>query len=281
MAVTHLRNEVAAMSNSRDIGRIFVVRWGVKSCATTGWTLFEVHGRRTKTDDDTAMAGATAHEPCGVSRGHAYGGEVQTGGRKRPGESEEAARVEIASLRVRFFVVASHWLLMPVSSFLPAHGRRAGIIHAAGNRSIVWALALRPWFWPQVFSKPKVAPTASLNVLAVLFIAIATLPMGLAAIVAMVVASVAGVGALFAATQPLAHPDDVQIIMTFQAGVGLLLLAVSWRREATERRAFTQRAHMRALNEELVRLKAEKNEFMAIAAHDLRGPLAAVRGIAG
>ena len=145
----------------------------------------------------------------------------------------------------------------------------------------MWALALRPWFWPQVFSKPKVAPTASLNVLAVLFIAIATLPMGLAAIVAMVVASVAGVGALFAATQPLAHPDDVQIIMTFQAGVGLLLLAVSWRREATERRAFTQRAHMRALNEELVRLKAEKNEFMAIAAHDLRGPLAAVRGIAG
>lgn len=51
-------------------------------------------------------------------------------------------------------------------------------------------------------------------------------------------------------------------------------------RDAIERRVFAQREELAALNGELARLNEEKNEFMAITAHDRRAPLATVRGLA-
>jgi signal transduction histidine kinase len=45
--------------------------------------------------------------------------------------------------------------------------------------------------------------------------------------------------------------------------------------------SFAQREQLEAMNAELARMNAEKNEFMAIAAHDLRAPLATVSGVAG
>lgn len=62
--------------------------------------------------------------------------------------------------------------------------------------------------------------------------------------------------------------------------VVLVLIAVTWARERLLRTSFAQQEQLEAMNAELARLNAEKNEFMAIAAHDLRAPLALVGGVA-
>ncbi|MBI5772011.1 MAG: HAMP domain-containing histidine kinase [Verrucomicrobia bacterium] len=67
---------------------------------------------------------------------------------------------------------------------------------------------------------------------------------------------------------------------TVVLGIVLVLIAVTWARERLLRISFAQREQLEAANAELARMNAEKNEFMAIAAHDLRGPLAAVGGTA-
>lgn len=58
--------------------------------------------------------------------------------------------------------------------------------------------------------------------------------------------------------------------------IALVLIAVLWARERLQRLTFAQQEQLAEKNAELARLNAEKNEFMAIAAHDLRAPLAAV-----
>jgi signal transduction histidine kinase len=68
---------------------------------------------------------------------------------------------------------------------------------------------------------------------------------------------------------------------TVVVGILAVLIAVTWARERLQRVSFAQREQMEAMNAELARLNAEKNEFMAIAAHDLRAPLATVSGVAG
>jgi signal transduction histidine kinase len=62
--------------------------------------------------------------------------------------------------------------------------------------------------------------------------------------------------------------------------ISLVLLAITWARERLQRLAFAQQEQLAAANAELARLNAEKNEFMAIAAHDLRAPLATIGGVA-
>lgn len=59
-----------------------------------------------------------------------------------------------------------------------------------------------------------------------------------------------------------------------------VMIGATWARERLQRISFAQREQLEAANAELARMNAEKNEFMAIAAHDLRGPLAAVGGAA-
>lgn len=64
------------------------------------------------------------------------------------------------------------------------------------------------------------------------------------------------------------------------SGFGIGILIAGWWREAVERRLFAQRELMERANNELVRLNAEKNAFLALAAHDLRSPLASTRALA-
>ncbi len=71
------------------------------------------------------------------------------------------------------------------------------------------------------------------------------------------------------------------------AVIAAVMVGATWARERLLRIAFAQREQLEAANAEqartnaeLARMNAEKNEFMAIAAHDLRGPLAAVGGVA-
>lgn len=75
------------------------------------------------------------------------------------------------------------------------------------------------------------------------------------------------------------HEAVVQQVAT-AAIISLVLIAVTWARERLQRISFAQQEQLTATNAELARLNAEKNEFMAIAAHDLRAPLATVGGIA-
>jgi len=83
-----------------------------------------------------------------------------------------------------------------------------------------------------------------------------------------------------AATQnPVLHGAILEQVAT-GALIALVLVAVLWARERLQRLTFAQQEQLAAMNAELARLNAEKNEFMAIAAHDLRAPLAAVRGTA-
>lgn len=90
--------------------------------------------------------------------------------------------------------------------------------------------------------------------------------------------------AIRAAYPPLAQTpalhNAVMEQVTTSALIALVLVAVLWARERLQRLSFAQQEQLAAMNAELARLNAEKNEFMAIAAHDLRAPLAAVRGTA-
>lgn len=71
------------------------------------------------------------------------------------------------------------------------------------------------------------------------------------------------------------HEAVLQQVAT-AAIISLVLIAVTWARERLQRISFAQQEQLTAINAELARLNAEKNEFMAIAAHDLRAPLATV-----
>jgi signal transduction histidine kinase len=79
---------------------------------------------------------------------------------------------------------------------------------------------------------------------------------------------------------PATLQRDAVFIASMLPATGGLVVVLAWYREVGERRMFAQREQVRELNAELARLNAEKNEFMAIASHDLRAPLASVRGLA-
>jgi len=72
---------------------------------------------------------------------------------------------------------------------------------------------------------------------------------------------------------------DSQLLAFVLASIGALILVSARAREVIERRLFAQREELAELNGELSRMNTEKNEFMTIAAHDLRSPLAAVGGV--
>ncbi len=186
----------------------------------------------------------------------------------------------LVSLQVRFLVVAPIWLAMLASTAWPGHRVRADAVYAAGTTLIVWALGLLPWFI--LFFRPSsnVAQQLDINMLAVLLISIAALPMRFLAVTTTVTLGVGGVIGLYYAALPVAGVDQLRIIAATLGGIGLLMPVLAWYREVAERQMFGQREQVRVLNAELARLNAEKNEFMAIASHDLCSPLASVRGLA-
>lgn len=94
---------------------------------------------------------------------------------------------------------------------------------------------------------------------------------------------------IFYATMLVAFPEVLRIpglhrtVLELTAThliISLVLIAITWARERLQRLTFAQQEQLAAANAELARLNAEKNEFMAIAAHDLRAPLATIGGVA-
>jgi signal transduction histidine kinase len=77
------------------------------------------------------------------------------------------------------------------------------------------------------------------------------------------------------ATRPGLQTVAMHFTVT-SAAIAAVMTGAVWARERLQRISFAQREALEAVNAELARMNAEKNEFMAIAAHDLRAPLATV-----
>lgn len=192
-----------------------------------------------------------------------------------------------ASVQLRVISeVACAWML--VSTWLPGHVRRAEWVNATG----VAVLAAFPLlnFWHFAWHLPH-RPFVGLltgNLVAVLAVAAFAMPLR-ARTLTVVIATVLVPGAVFFRTTVLVErPAEFRSLLSVLFVVSPMIVLMAWWREAGERVLFAQREHARRLNAELerangelARLNAAKNEFMAVAAHDLRAPLGVVRGLLG
>lgn len=182
------------------------------------------------------------------------------------------------SLGVRFGLVAPIWLAVFISTYLPGHARRANVIYASATVLVCWALAFLKWHTPLYFAETNLLGQTAFDVTLVLLMSFFTLPVRFPWLVGAVLAVVGGISAGFLLTNEGTRFNDSLMLASVLLGVGVLVIVSVRTRENTERRLFAQREQLAELNAELSRLNAEKNEFMTIAAHDLRSPLAALGG---
>lgn len=183
------------------------------------------------------------------------------------------------SLKVRFLWIAPLWLAVLVSTYLPGHIRRADWMYAAATIGICWGLAYLKWHIPLYVNNANILTATALDVALVMMISFFTLPIRFGRLVLAVLAIIAAISVGFLLTTAGEVQEDSRILACVLVALGGLILVSVRAREVTERRLFAQREQLAELNSELARLNAEKNEFMTIAAHDLRSPLAALGGL--
>ena len=186
----------------------------------------------------------------------------------------------------RFFCAVPVWLLLYGATYLPGHVRRANLLYASATVIVCWSLALLTWEFALFLPRLDVSNSLVGTSLLVLLMSAVTLPMRWQTLAVAEVVMAGGVIGFFRTALPAGHQNQLGRVAATTIGLSLAVAVLGWYREAAERRSFAQREKMRALNAELARLNAElahlnaeKNEFMAIAAHDLRAPLATVRGL--
>lgn len=193
-------------------------------------------------------------------------------------------------LHYRFFVIAPWWLLQLLASFLPDHRRRVNWMNGTVTVGVLWGLFMMRVGPRSITSETVTLLTADFTL--VLLAAVYALPMRFGTIVATAVAGAGGslvwlqifLSTSISAATSVGMAATV-LTLNFSA-VALVVMTLGWGRERNDRVMFAQREHVRRLaeqleknNAELARLNAEKNEFMAVAAHDLRAPLGVVRGL--
>lgn len=190
---------------------------------------------------------------------------------------------------VRFGGTVLLWAGGFLATFHPSFPRWADPFNGVVLTLSCWLFALYAWL--MFLAEPDTSPTNMLttSVVIILVVGAFALPMRFLTFVLAVTASVAGTVGWFHATLD-GRPGPATSLLWADLllfTMGLLLALAGWFREAADRRSFAHREHAHALaaelaqtNRELVRLGAEQQEFMTIAAHDLRAPLATVRGFA-
>ncbi len=190
------------------------------------------------------------------------------------------AEYNFMNLRLRFFGVVGAWLLMLLSTGLPGHQRRADWVYAAGTITACWALGLIYWHIALMRPGFPVASMAEGGFFTVLLVTAFALPLAFRALAATLALSLGVPVILYGLTLPVRSVNPYTLALDCALIGGVVLVLSGWR-ESADRLMFAQREHMKGLNAELARLNAEKNEFMAIAAHDLQSPLATVHALAG
>jgi signal transduction histidine kinase len=193
-------------------------------------------------------------------------------------------------LHYRFFATTPWWLLLLLASFLPDHRRRVNWMNGTVTVGVLWGLFMMRVGPRSITSEIVTLLTADFTM--VLLASVFALPMRFGTLVAAAVAAAGGSLAwlhVFLWTSMGGAPSVGSAAAVLTANfslVALVAVTVGWGRERNDRVMFAQREHVRRLaeqleknNAELARLNAEKNEFMAVAAHDLRAPLGVVRGL--
>ncbi len=191
-----------------------------------------------------------------------------------------AARVETFG---RFALVLPWFVLALAFSFWRAQRHRLQLIGALCCTGAVSFYFLTQCFTVSTHSRLTYALVVSLFSLNSQFLVAvaAAVPLHTRALAATLLATTASSYFAIRTAYPAAlqnpslHEAVVQQVAT-AAIISLVLIAVTWARERLQRISFAQQEQLAAINAELARLNAEKNEFMAIAAHDLRAPLATV-----
>lgn len=190
---------------------------------------------------------------------------------------------------VRFYVVIPMWLGLCVATYWRGFPRWAGTVNGMVTVLSTWGFGFITWNVLRAEPQRNLTNSLTGGTILVLVVAVLMLPMRFRTLVATVVLALGGTLGFFQLTlggNPL-HAGNLQGTLIALPLVTVLVVLGGWFREAADRRLFAQREHARRLaaelaaaNAGLARLNAEKNEFMAIAAHDLRAPLATVRGFA-
>ena len=184
-------------------------------------------------------------------------------------------------LTLRFFVVGPAWLVLFLSTFVGGPRRWAGWLYAAVTAVACAGLVARTWGPVVELQLTGEAAGAVLltDFTLVLLITAVAVPMRVVHLVAAALASTVPVVLWMQATKLPRSELVANIASRNLLGVSVLVVAMAWLRERGHRTLYAQRVSLRQLNGELARLNAEKNEFMAVAAHDLRAPLGIVRGL--
>jgi signal transduction histidine kinase len=190
------------------------------------------------------------------------------------------------ALPLRLFVVVPAWFLIFLLTFLPLDRRRTDWVNAVATILACWGLALMSWHHSWFYPHNGWQNNLQLDLLSVLLISAFALPFQFRHIAAVALLSLGGANLLCRLTMPDLQDYNIDVMTAGQVGIGLCTVVMSWWRESGDRAMFAQREHahrlaerLAASNTKLERLSAEQAEFMAIAAHDLRAPLAVVRGL--
>lgn len=195
----------------------------------------------------------------------------------------------LTAVQVRFLGVIPLWVALCAGTYWKAFPRWMGSANGIVTVLSCWAHSYIVWMVIQAEPQRHLLNALVGTTILVLIVAVLMLPMRFPALCATVVFSLGGALGFFQLTLGGISVHAANLLITWMVLplTAMLVVLGGWFREVADRRMFAQREHARRLaeelaaaNAELARLNAEKNEFMAIAAHDLRAPLATVRGFA-